>query len=225
MKVGAARNVAPAARALVGARTGRQLTGMYSFLTVLSQLLRTALLAIGIVLAGIAALDWAVRTRRINPFSGIARVMRARVDPRLAGIERMVARTGGHQSSTPWWGLVAYVVTGLLLLGLVDLLRGLVRDASVALTYGVAGLVWLLIDWTFGFLIVALMVRVLSSWIPALAYSRWTGWSHRATEWMLAPLRRVIPTLGPVDITPIAAYFALTIVRHLVQTVLMPGLR
>lgn len=198
---------------------------MLPTLAVLGQVLRTALLAVGAVLVGVAALDWAVRTRRLNPFGGIARFMRARVDPRLGAIERLVARTGGHQSTTPWWALVVYVVLALLVLGMLDLLRRMLFDASIAFSSGAAGLVWLVADWTLGFLIVALMVRVLSSWIPSLSYSRWTAWSHRATEWMLAPLRRVLPTFGPVDITPIAAYFGLTIVRHLVETVLMPGIR
>lgn len=198
---------------------------MLTTLAVFGQVLRTALLLVGVALVGVAAVNWAVRARRLNPFGGIARFMRGRVDPRLGGIERLVVRTGGHPSTTPWWALVAYVVLALVLLGLLDMLRRMVIDASIALSSGAAGLTWLVADWALGFLIVALMIRVLSSWIPSLTYSRWTAWSYRATEWMLAPLRRVLPTLGPVDITPIVAYFGLTIVRHLVATVLMPGIR
>ena len=198
---------------------------MIQTLAALSQLLRGALLAGGIVVCVIAALDWAVRTRRINPFNGIARLMRNRVDPRLAGIERLVLRAGGHQSATPGWAVVAYVVAGLLLIALVDLVRGLLVDATIAASLGPAGLLWLVVDWAFGFLIVALMVRVLSSWIPPLAWSRWTRWSHGATEWMLRPLRRILPAFGPVDITPIIAYFALTFARHLVETVIIGGIR
>jgi uncharacterized protein YggT (Ycf19 family) len=42
-------------------------------------------------------------------------------------------------------------------------------------------------------------------------YSRWVRWSYVSTEWILAPLRRLIPSFGQLDITPIAAYFLLTI--------------
>ena len=38
-----------------------------------AQLLRTVLLAGAAVVAAVAAVDWAVRTRRINPFNGVAR--------------------------------------------------------------------------------------------------------------------------------------------------------
>jgi uncharacterized protein YggT (Ycf19 family) len=42
---------------------------------------------------------------------------------------------------------------------------------------------------------------------------------------MLRPLRRVIPTIGVLVITPIVAYFALQIVPWLGETVLFATLR
>jgi YggT family protein len=190
-------------------------------LAALTAALRIALLIGGGVLVTIAALDWGVRTRRINPFSGVARFMRTRVEPRLAGIERQVMRAGGHQSTTPWWALVAYVVCGVLLLAGADLLTSLVRDAVVATSVGGAGILLLVVRWTFGFLQVALLVRVIVSWLPSLATRRWVSWSFGATEWMLRPLRRVLPSMGVIDITPIVAYFALWLVEKVITSVLV----
>jgi YggT family protein len=190
-------------------------------LAALTAALRIALLIGGGVLVAIAALDWGVRTRRINPFSGVARFMRGRVEPRLAGIERQVMRAGGHQSTTPWWALVAYVVCGALLLAGADLLTSLVRDALVAASMGGAGLLLLAVRWFFGFLQFALLVRVIASWFPSLARRRWVSWSTGATEWMLRPLRRLVPAMGVIDITPIVAYFALWLVEKLVTSVLL----
>jgi YggT family protein len=34
-------------------------------------------------------------------------------------------------------------------------------------------------------------------------------WSFTFTEWFLVPLRRIIPPLGMIDITPFVAYLAL----------------
>jgi YggT family protein len=39
------------------------------------------------------------------------------------------------------------------------------------------------------------------------------SWSYRLTEPILAPLRRVIPTLGAFDISPIVAYFLLGLIQ------------
>ncbi|MEO7713638.1 MAG: YggT family protein [Gemmatimonadaceae bacterium] len=189
-----------------------------------TDLLRPLLLAAGIMLAVVATVDWAVRTRRINPFSGIARFMRGRVDPRIAGVERQVVRVGGNAASTPWWALVAYVVCAVLFLAALDMLASLVRDAITASSLGSAGLVVLVVRWTFGVLRLALLVRVIASWLPMLASRWWISWSAGATEWMLRPLRRVIPSFGVMDITPIVAYFALQLVQWLVETVLLAGL-
>jgi YggT family protein len=191
-----------------------------SGLALLTQTLRTVLLSGAVMVAALAAVDWAVRTRRINPFNGVARFMRGRVEPRLAGVERQVMRAGGHPSTTPWWALLAYIVLALLLLAVMDLLVSLIADLVGALTAGPAGILLLLVHWTFGFLSVALMVRVLSSWFPRLAASRWASWSYGATEWMLRPLRALLPPFGPVDISPIVAYFALWILQMIVESAL-----
>jgi YggT family protein len=192
-------------------------------LGLVSHVFRVALLAIGVLLAVIAALDWASHARRLNPFGAVARFMRNHVDPRLGGVERQVVRMGGQLSSTPWWALLAYVVCAALAIALVDAVIGLVLDARFALGRGAPGVLLLLVHWTFAFLKIALLVRVVVSWVPRLAYSRWLSWSFGATDWMLRPLRRVVPSLGVIDITPLVAYFALVIVEWLVMSVLLSG--
>jgi YggT family protein len=147
------------------------------------------------------------------------------VDPRIAGVERQVARVGGHPSATPWWALVVYVVAAALVLAALDLIVSLLGEVVAASSLGSAGLVLLLVRWTFAFLRLALLVRIIASWLPGLAARRWISWSFGATEWMLRPLRRVVPTIGVIDITPIVAYFALQIAQWLVETVFFAGLR
>ena len=196
---------------------------VYGALVTIAAGLRTVLLAGGVAFAAVAAADWAVRTRRINPFGGLARFLRNTVDPRLAGVEKQVVRAGGHPSSTPMWAVVAYVVIAALVLALLDMLVGVVAQAVAASTLGVWGIVVLLVHWAFTFLRLAVMVRVIASWFPRFAYSAWARWSIPATEWMLRPLRRVIPTLGMIDITPIVAYFGLQLVESLILPALLPG--
>ena len=202
---------------------------MFQALTALAALtafLRTAFLAGGAALAVVATADWAARTRRLNPFGGVARFMRARVDPRLVGVERQVLRAGGRTSTTPWWALVLYVVVALLVLAALDMVGALVRQAAMAASGGGMGVLLLAVQWTFGFLQFALLVRVLSSWLPRLGASRWIRWSYGATEWMLRPLRNFMPSIGGViDITPIVAYFALRLVEWLVEGILISAMR
>ena len=191
----------------------------------LTAFLRVAFLIGGVVLGAVATADWAVRTRRLNPFGSVARFLRARVDPQLVGVERRVLRAGGRPTATPLWALMAYVIAAMLVLAGLEMISSLLRQAVMATTVGGAGLLLLAVRWTFGFFTFALLVRVVASWVPSLGASRWLRWSYGATEWMLRPLRGLIPSLGVIDITPIVAYFALQLLQYLVETILLAALR
>jgi len=177
------------------------------------QMLKTALLSAAAVLAVICVVDWAVRTRRISPFNAVARFFRTSVDPFIAPVERKVVRAGGTPASAPLWALVAVVVGGIIIISILDFIRVEISRATYYSSQGSAGIFRLLVSWTFSILKIALLVRVVSSWLPISPYSKWISWSFRLSEPILAPLRRVVPTLGAFDITPIIAYFLLGLIQ------------
>src|SRR5262249_4047150 len=149
-------------------------------------------------MALISAIDWAVRTRRISPFSGVARFFRGNVDPMLAPIERTVVRAGGLPSSAAWWALVAYVIFGILLLSTLQLVGDILYQFAAMINHPEEA--WrVVVSWTFSLLILALFVRVLSSWLPISPYSRWIRWSYVLTDWMIRPLQRIVPRVGMFD--------------------------
>jgi YggT family protein len=178
--------------------------------------LRVILFAVAAVLAVVFAVDWAVRTRRISPFSGVARFFRSSVDPLLVPVERRIVRAGGMPTSAPWWALVAVVVGGIVLITVLGFVRDQIVTAMIAATRGARGVYQLLISWTFAILKIALLVRVVASWVRISPYSRWIRWSYALSEPMLRPLRQVIPTLGMIDITPIIAYILLNLLESFV---------
>lgn len=180
-----------------------------------TQLLRTALFSIAVVFGAICVLDWAVRTRKISPFNAIARFCRSTIDPFISPIERRVVRAGGTPASAPLWALAGVVIGGILLLTLLDVIKLEVIRSIVASQEGAAGIFHLLLGWTFTILRLAIIVRVISSWLPISPYSVRVRWSYLLSEPILAPLRRVVPSLGGIDITPILAYFLLSIVESL----------
>jgi YggT family protein len=175
--------------------------------------LRTTLLSIAVVFGAICVLDWAVRTRKISPFNAVARFCRSTVDPIIAPIERRVVRAGGTPAAAPLWALAVIVIGGILLLTVIDTIRLEVVKSIIAAQEGSAGIFHLLVSWTFTILKAAIIVRVVSSWLPISPYSRWVHWSYRLSEPLLAPLRRIIPVLGGLDITPILAYILLNIIE------------
>jgi len=181
------------------------------------QVLRGALLSIAVVFGVICILDWAVRARKISPFNAVARFCRATVDPFIAPIERKVVRAGGTPASAPLWALVAVVVGGILLLSFLDFITIQVARSIIASQNGAAGIFHLLVSWTFTILKIALIVRVISSWLPISPFSRWVRWSYQLSEPILSPLRRIVPNLGGLDITPILAYFLLSLTESLLH--------
>ena len=108
------------------------------------------------------------------------------------------------------------MVGGIVLLGLLGFLRDQIRTAAGLLSGGAGGALVLVVHWTFAVLQVALLVRVLSSWFAGAARSPWVRWAYPLTDWLLNPLRRIIPSFGMMDLSPIAAYFLLTIAEKVV---------
>lgn len=182
------------------------------------ELVRRALFVLAVVAAAIALVDWLVRTRRLNAFGAVARFCRRFVDPLMAPVERRIVRSGGQPSSAPWWTLVFVVVGGLLLIWVLEFLAGFFSSAAAAVQ-SPGGIVRFLVALTFSILRVALIVRIVSSWFQISPYSRWIRWSYTLTEWMLAPLRRMLPTFGPLDLSPLVAFLLLSLLQGVVGRV------
>jgi len=180
--------------------------------------LRLLLFALACVLFVVFAVDWLVRTRRINPFGPVARFFRKAVDPLIMPVERRIVRAGGTPASAPWWTLVAVVVGGIVLILALQFVRDLVVSTIVSANAGPRGLYVLLVGWTFGILQLALIVRIIASWIRLNPYGRWIRWSYSLTEWLLRPLRSVIPPFGMIDVTPIVAYFILVFLESIMRS-------
>ncbi|MDQ8160988.1 MAG: YggT family protein [Gemmatimonadota bacterium] len=190
-------------------------------LDLLLALLRPAVFAAGALTAVAALVSYSARTRRMSPFSPLARFTRDRVDPWLiAPMERRILRAGGTPYAAPWWALAAVVVGGLVLLSAV----GFLRDQLAMLAYmsgSTASLAALLVRWTFSVLRLALFARVIASWVGGGPYSKWWRWSYVLTEWFLAPLRQVVPTIGMIDITVLIAYFGLGLLESVISSALL----
>jgi YggT family protein len=196
---------------------------MTSGLVVFDQVIRGVrfvVLVMAVVFAVFCLIDWLVRTRRVNVFGALARFCRSKIDPVLDPIERKVVRAGGNPATAPLWALAAIVIGGILLISLLDFIRGEVVGLALAMRSGPGGIFRLLVAWTFSFIRIALLVRVISSWLPISPYSPWIRWSYAISEPILKPLRAVIPSLGPIDITPIIAYFLIGIIQSAVLNLL-----
>lgn len=186
----------------------------------LLDLLRYAVFAAFAASAAIALGSWAVRTRRISPFSGAARLIRTLTDPVIHPVERWVHRRGGNPQNAPWWLLGTVVVGGILLITVAQWLVAQLGRVSFAATGGPRGALRLVVYYTGQLVLIALIVRVIASWLGAFRYSRWMRPVYLLTDWIVEPLRRIIPPIGMIDITPLVAWIAIRIVLSWLMGVL-----
>jgi YggT family protein len=84
-----------------------------------------------------------------------------------------------------------------------------------------------LIDFIFGALTLLILLDVIISWVVALRV-RLPGWGydvlnviHRAANIFLQPIRRLIPNIGGLDISPIIALIVLDLLRRVIITALI----
>lgn len=176
-------------------------------------LFRYAVLAAAAVAALGALAALAVQSRAVNPFGRTARVIRRLTDPLLLPIERRVLRAGGNPQSAPWWLIGMAVVGGIVVISAVEWLLTQVFTVEAAASLGPGSLFRLVVDWAFNIVMIALVIRIVGSWIGASRYTRWMRPFVFLTEWMLAPLRRVVPPLGVFDLTPLIAWILLSLAR------------
>jgi len=91
-------------------------------------------------------------------------------------------------------------------------------------------IVWLsrFVDILFQILFLAIIGRALLSWFPVRPGNPFYPLAlilHQITEPILGPLRRVIPTIGMIDISPIVALFLLQFIQVALQSALHSALR
>ena len=167
----------------------------------------------------VATASWLVRTRRVSPFGALGRALRAASDPLVRPVETSLVRRGGNPVHAGWWLVIVVTIAGLVLLWLMDWTVRAFYAISAAFTSGPRALLVFLILAAFDILSIALLLRVLASWFGFFRYARWMRPAYVLTDWLVEPIRRLLPPTGAIDWSPLAAWLALWIVKQLLLNV------
>lgn len=170
------------------------------------------------VLVALAA--WLVRTRRVSPFSVAGRALRAMSDPLIHPVEARLVRAGGNPVNAGWWLVVFVAAIGVILIAALNWLTDVASGVIFAFSGGPRAGLALLIVLVYRVLVAALFVRVIAGWLGYHRYTRWLRPVYALTDWVVEPLRRVLPPFGRFDWSPLAAWLVLM----LLQRVLLLGL-
>lgn len=189
--------------------------------TLLDSVTRGFVVAVFVYAVVVAATHWAVRSRRLNPFGGWARFVRRISEPVLRPLERRILRAGGSPSDAPLWLLGIALVGGLVLISLMRWAIGFTYELGALAQAGPRDWLIAAVSWVFRILMIALLVRVIGSWFGVSPYARWMRPFVLLTEWLLEPLRRLLPPFGPLDLSPMVAYLLLWIAQQAVVRALL----
>jgi YggT family protein len=66
-----------------------------------------------------------------------------------------------------------------------------------------------------------ILARVLLSWIPMARENRLVQFIYEATEPILAPIRRLLPAMGGLDLSPIIALLLVEIAQRVLLTLIV----
>jgi YggT family protein len=177
------------------------------------------------LLAFVAALlvfltQWGVRRKSLQPFGWWPRLVRRWSDPLLRPIEQRLSRGGMNPQDAPLWLLGIVLVIGLLAIAGVRWLLGVVSQLASMRHAGPRAWIELAVVAATSLVSVALILRVVASWFGVGRFNRWMRPAYLLTDWIVEPIRRRLPALGPLDLSPLIAYVALLILRSLLLSIL-----
>jgi YggT family protein len=179
--------------------------------------LARAVVVVAVVYAAVVALThWAVRRRKIGPFGAWPRLVRKVSDPVLLPLERRVIRFGGSPQDAPLWLLGAVILGGLILLSLTNWLLGLVGTLGSLAHASPRTWLRIVVSWAFSLVMLAIFIRVIASWFGVSEYRRWMRPLVFLTDWIIQPIRRVLPSAGVIDFSPMVAWLVLWVARGVV---------
>jgi len=190
---------------------------MYQLLTIV----RDAVFGAFCVAAGVATAGWLVRTRRVPPFSPLGRLLLRASDPVLTPVETRVVRFGGTPTQAGWWLVIGTAVGGLLLIGVTRGVLDVVSELGYAAQGGPLPILRLVVNGAYDVLFIALVVRVIGSWFGAFRYARWMRPAYVLTDWLVEPIRRVLPPAGTLDWSPLVAWLVLYALKAFLLSVVL----
>jgi YggT family protein len=166
------------------------------------------------MVAVIAAVgSWLVRTRKIPPFSWAGRTLRSVTDLAIRPVERQVHRRGGNPTHAGTWLVVIVAAVGVILIVGVQWVMTFVQHAYSAFTGNFRTIYHFVVGLVYSVLLIALIMRTIGTWFGKFEHTAWMRPAYWLTDWIVKPVRRFLPPMGGLDVSPIVAWLALWIIK------------
>lgn len=176
----------------------------------------------------IVMLRFVLQLVRADFYNQLSQFIVKATQPLLRPMRRVIPSLFGLDMSSLVLGvLVQMLVMGLILLlkfGTIDVYQvGTGAALLYLLVWSLIGVIILLLNIFFW----ALLISVILSWVAPASHNPAAQLVNQICEPLLAPLRRRLPNLGGLDLSPIAAFIAIkviemTLIVWLIKVTAMP---
>jgi YggT family protein len=191
---------------------------------------RTALFIEWIVVAlivgviGLMVIRLIANAMDLNPFTWLASTIRRLSDPFIIPMRRGLMGFGIDPKYSPLIVILITILLGFFVLQLTGTLAytaaGILQSVKSASMIRILGYI------IYGAVTIYMMlifVRIVFSWGMVSYTNRLMRFLVDTTEPLLGPLRRIIPPLGMMDISPIFAFLILWLLQGAIQGTLLRG--
>ena len=159
-----------------------------------------------------------------NPFNWISRTSRRLSDPFVTPVRGGLMRATVDPKFAPLVVILITVLLGWFFLALCGEVAGTLGGMIVSIKRGdaISGLGFILYG-AISLYMLLIFIRIVFSWGMLTYRNRVMRFLIDVTEPLLGPLRRIIPPLGMMDISPIFAFLILWLLKMAVQGTLIRG--
>jgi YggT family protein len=163
----------------------------------------------------------------LNPFSRPVLLVRRLSDPFVSPVRRALLGFGIQPNAAPFFVILLTILVGyfvfLLASGVLNTLAGVVLSASSGRAGGVVALLGYVLYGALAIYGLLIFIRIIFSWGQVGYGNRVMRFLVGATDPLLLPLRRMIPPLGFMDISPIVAFVLIWLFQGAIAVTLLRG--
>ena len=161
----------------------------------------------------------------LNPFGWASRTIRRLTDPFVIPVRGALRQVGIDPKFAPLVVILVSILLGFFLVQLVETVAMTVNGVITSLQMGaIISVVGFILYGLISIYILLVFMRIIFSWGMVSYSNRIMRFLVNTTEPLLGPLRRMIPPLGPFDISPIVAFIILWLFQAAIAGTLLRGM-
>jgi YggT family protein len=160
----------------------------------------------------------------LNPFGWASRTLRTLTDPFVIPVRATLRQVGIDPKFAPLVLILISILLGFFVVQLVETIAMTVSGVLTSLQNGaLVSVLGFILYGLISIYILLIFMRIIFSWGMVSYTNRIMRFLVNTTEPLMGPLRRIIPPLGTLDISPIVAVLILWLFQAAIAGTLLRG--